>query len=607
MQSAAAPRTLETTSYDVSGGGYLSFDFREASDDNGINGCEAPDDNEGIYVQYSIDGGVTWSNLKLMFPSIESVFPSAANIGCGSYVYDWNTTTIPLPSAALTTNTKFRWTQRQSTTASQDSWGLDNVRITRYSTATLTITDLSTNTVIATTTTPSTSITVSPLTTTSYRATLTDGVTTCTQDVTVTVNGGTATTINYAGSPFLPPAGVSAVTVTGPAVTGLYSATPVGLTLNTNTGAVTPSSSTPGTYTVSVPTSCGTATAIVVILPPQCGNCATPNCPIAGPYPSYTLANTNNISNCNVLASNLNGPTTYVSYYTVTSSSIGSIGAIISNQNGGIAGCNASKVAVLYSPSNCATSTSPIAAVLGANGSSYYNPEWTGLTPNTTYTMVVTTTILGSCWIEDQCVSYYQPTVVGCTTCITASCPVVSITTSTTALGQTGITTALNTAGDQLGNPNLNTGQSITVCVPVTVPSGSTVLGFKQRATSSPSGCANPAEQIITYQLRPASACASSPILPNLLNASSVASGFNPEWNGLLAGNYVLCYTMNVVPSALCSTVDVEGLGYYNVIPPPAPCQDYQIQLYDDDLTSSVHAGTTFSCTDAGVYLGPTT
>ena len=27
MQSAAAPRTLETTSYDVSGGGYLSFDF----------------------------------------------------------------------------------------------------------------------------------------------------------------------------------------------------------------------------------------------------------------------------------------------------------------------------------------------------------------------------------------------------------------------------------------------------------------------------------------------------------------------------------------------------------------------------------------------------
>jgi gliding motility-associated-like protein len=613
MQSAAAPRTLETTSYDVSGGGYLSFDFREAADDNGGNGCEAPDDNEGIYIQYSTDNGVTWNNLKLMFPGPESSAGASANIGCGMYVYDWNTTTIPLPSAALTANTKFRWTQRQSTSNSQDSWGLDNVRITRYSTATLTITDLSTSTVIATTTTPSTSISVSPATTRTYRATLTDGTTTCTQDVTVTVNGGTPTVIGYPTnvSSFASTAAATNVTViSGPTPTAnSYISSPPGLTMN-SAGRITPSTSTPGTYTVTANTACGTTSATVVILPPQCGNCATPNCPIAGPYPTYTLANTNNISNCNVLASNLNGPTTYVSYYTVTSSSIGSIGAIISNQNGGIASCNASKVAVLYTPSNCATSTIPIAAVLGSNGSSYYNPEWTGLTPNTTYTMVVTTTVLGSCWIEDQCVSYYQPTVVGCTTCATATCPVSSITTVTAALGQTGITTTLNTAGDTLGLTPMDTpGQSITVCVPVTVPIGSTILGFKNNIRTL-AGCATPTNLNITYELKLASNCSGVAIAPNRANASSVGSGFNPEWDGLTPGNYVLCYTITIKPAFdpfSCVDLDLNSLGYYNVIPPPAPCQDYQIQLYDDDLTSSVHTGTTFACTDPGVYLGPAT
>ncbi|WP_445905256.1 Ig-like domain-containing protein, partial [Flavobacterium sp.] len=459
MQNAAAPRTLETTSYDVSGGGYLSFDFREASDDNGGNGCEALDDNEGVYVQYSTDGGTSWNNLKLMFPSVESNFPSAANIGCGTYVYDWNTTTVPLPAAALSANTKFRWTQRQSTSATQDSWGLDNVRITRYATATLTITDLSTNTVIATTTTPSTSISVSPAVTTTYRATLTDGVTTCTQDITVTVNGGTATTINYAGSPFLPNAGASNVTVTNGPVSGSYSATPAGLTINTTTGQVTPSTSTPGTYTVSVPTSCGTATTTVEILSSTCGTCAL------------------------------------------------------------------------------------------------------------------------------------------------ATCPVISITATSAALGQTNISTALGTAGDQLGTAALVPGENITICVPVTVVAGSTILGFKQLTSSSPGGCGTPSEQVITYQLTDA-ACGAT-ISPNRTNASSVASGFNPEWDGLAPGNYVLCFTMNVTNTSLCSSVDIQGLGYYNVIPPPVPCQDYQIQMYSDDLLLNPITKTAFACSDASVFLGP--
>ncbi|MQP63621.1 hypothetical protein GFJ99_13055, partial [Flavobacterium sp. LMO6] len=408
MQNAAAPRTLETTSYDVSGGGYLSFDFREASDDNGGNGCEALDDNEGVYVQYSTDGGTSWNNLKLMFPSVESNFPSAANIGCGTYVYDWNTTTVPLPAAALSANTKFRWTQRQSTSATQDSWGLDNVRITRYATATLTITDLSTNTVIATTTTPSTSISVSPAVTTTYRATLTDGVTTCTQDIIVTVNGGTATTINYAGSPFLPNAGASNVTVTNGPVSGSYSATPAGLTINTTTGQVTPSTSTPGTYTVSVPTACGTATTTVVVLPQVCGSCAIPTCPIAGPYTSYATANTNNCSNMNNMTPDIIGPTTYVQYHSVTVNTSGILGLVASSNIG--VGCSSNRSFKLYPIAFCGVSGSEILpTVANANGSSFSNPEWIGLSPGN-YIVEVTYAPIAGCTIQDNCTSYYSPT-----------------------------------------------------------------------------------------------------------------------------------------------------------------------------------------------------
>jgi gliding motility-associated-like protein len=421
MQNVVAPRVLESNGFDVSNGGVLSFDFREASDDNGGNGCEALDDREGVYIQYSTNNGTSWNNMKLMFASVESNFPSAANIGCGTYVYNWNTTTVPIPAAAMSTNTKFRWYQNSSTTASQDSWGIDNVKIIKNNPITLTIIDLSTSVVVATASTNTVSVSVSPTSTRTYRATISDGITSCTNDVLVTVNSGSATTINYSGSPFLTSAGAANVTITNGPVSGAYSSTPVGLTLNTTTGAITPSTSTSGTYTVSVPTSCGTATATVVIATSICATCATP------------------------------------------------------------------------------------------------------------------------------------------------SCPVVTITTATVALGQTGITTSLNTAGDQLGNTPLVPGQNITVCVPVTVVAGSTVLGFKQLSSSSPGGCGSPLEEVMTYQLT-STACGAT-IPPNVTNASGVASGFNPEWNGLTPGNYVLCFTLNVTASALCSSVDLQGLGYYNVVP----------------------------------------
>ncbi len=145
-----------------------------------------------------------------------------------------------------------------------------------------------------------------------------------------------------------------------------------------------------------------------------CGTCATPTCPIAGPYNNYNTANTNNLANCNVLSPSLNGPQTLISYYRVIASSGGIIGAIISNGNDNSDGitpnCEANRTAVLYLPSNCSSSTNEIPpSTTTANGSAYYNPEWTGLTPGAVYTMKVITTIANNCQIFDQCVSYYQP------------------------------------------------------------------------------------------------------------------------------------------------------------------------------------------------------
>ena len=185
MQNVAAPRILESNGFDVSSGGWISFDFRQASDDNGGNGCEALDNEEGVYVQYSTNNGTTWTTFKLMHPSIEG----GGLLGCGEYVYDWNTTTLPIPAAAQSANTKFRWIQPSSSSASTDSWGIDEIKVSTKAASTLTIREQATGNIIATTTVnDSLQIVVNPTTTTTYIARITNGIDSCDTPITVTVN-----------------------------------------------------------------------------------------------------------------------------------------------------------------------------------------------------------------------------------------------------------------------------------------------------------------------------------------------------------------------------------------------------------------------------------
>jgi len=235
----------------------------------------------------------------------------------------------------------------------------------------------------------------------------------------------------------------------------------------------------------------------------------------------------------------------------------------------------------------------------GGNGCTWSNPIFSGLTPNTDYIVQVKTIIptTDNCAIQAQYLTYYQISLpLTCSTCATANCPATSIIATTVATARTNMTTALNPFTDSYA-ATLSPGQSQTICVPVTVPVGSTVLGFKQKATSSPSGCANATEEPVTYQLRPASNCSATPIAPSATNASPVSSGFNPEWNNLAPGDYILCYTMSVSASAGCSEVTVDRIGYYNVIPACAPPI-----ITNNPTSSSICSGnnTSFSAAATG-------
>ncbi len=352
----------------------------------------------------------------------------------------------------------------------------------------------------------------------------------------------------------------------------------------------------------------------------SCSTCANPSCPVESITETTVALGQNNISTALALADDQLGlnplfPGESITVCVPVTVPVGSTVLGFKQRAASTpGGCgNPSEEIITYEllpASNC--SATPITPnVLNASGvASGFNPEWNNLVPGN-YILCYTLSVVNSalCFDVDlQGLGYYNVTASSsnsCSTCASPTCPVESIIEATVGAGQTNISTSLATAGDQLGLSPLFPGDNVTVCVPVTVPVGSTVLGFKQRASSLPGGCGVPSEEVISYNLVPASNCSATPINPSITNASGVASGFNPEWSNLTAGDYILCYTLSVTNSALCFEVDVQGLGYYNIIPPAPTCQDYQIQMYSDLGLNNPINTINFNCDDNVVYLGP--
>jgi gliding motility-associated-like protein len=120
--TTAAPRTLQSAGLDVSCGGQICFDLK-FSVQGGAAPCEGPDlATEGVFLQYSIDGGVTFVDINYFQPNtVTNAFTTWANF-C-----------FTIPVAAETANTSFQWYQGGSSGTCCDHWGIDNITITAQS------------------------------------------------------------------------------------------------------------------------------------------------------------------------------------------------------------------------------------------------------------------------------------------------------------------------------------------------------------------------------------------------------------------------------------------------------------------------------------------
>lgn len=130
--TAVGTPQITTDVFDVCSGGTLDFEMKYAIQAGAVP-CEGPDEqDEGVSIQYSIDGGVTWVEFVYFSPWGFQLpaNPGGNNSLNGVTAYtNWNNFSIPIPPAAATTNTMFRWIQLNSSGGCCDNWGLDNIFI----------------------------------------------------------------------------------------------------------------------------------------------------------------------------------------------------------------------------------------------------------------------------------------------------------------------------------------------------------------------------------------------------------------------------------------------------------------------------------------------
>lgn len=113
------PRDMETLGFDLTLGGTICFDMLYSVQSD-PSPCEGPDlPSEGVYLQYSTDGGATWNTISYHDPLG----------GNDPTLTSWNNYCYPIPPGAMTTNTKIRWHQDAVSGADYDHWGIDNVEI----------------------------------------------------------------------------------------------------------------------------------------------------------------------------------------------------------------------------------------------------------------------------------------------------------------------------------------------------------------------------------------------------------------------------------------------------------------------------------------------
>lgn len=122
---------INSPSFDVSCGGFITFDMVYAVQGGGAP-CEGPDlANEGVELQYSTDGGVTWIPIVYYSPGgfeLPSIPGTSGSVATGPTPYTvWNSFSVPIPPGAMTVGTEFQWIQENSSGTCCDNWGVDNI------------------------------------------------------------------------------------------------------------------------------------------------------------------------------------------------------------------------------------------------------------------------------------------------------------------------------------------------------------------------------------------------------------------------------------------------------------------------------------------------
>lgn len=280
----------------------------------------------------------------------------------------------------------------------------------------------------------------------------------------------------------------------------------------------------------------------------------------------------------------------------VTSSPDGTLGLVQQIQissacsNNNINNVLASRFAELFPAGDClGLAIAPYTT--NAGNSATFNPEWSGLTPNTVYVVKITMTIPNACSgdFQEACLEEYFPalpaTADACGTCANPNCPIFNAPDFATSTGTYPLSNAYDPATDLVGP------LTFTNCYSITLTSAAT-LGLKQGIFQINTGCATR-----TFELK--SDCNAAALIPDRTNANGTASGFNPEWDNLPAGTYSLCITTTLA-DATCD-FDFSQTGYYiipNVIP-DCPTENTFMTL--DWLASNPFTpftNTNFDCTD---------
>jgi gliding motility-associated-like protein len=170
------PRQVTTEPLDLTLGGLICFDLRYSVQGDAAP-CEGPDlPNEGVFLQYSTDGGATWNTIEYFHP----------NGGYDPVLTEWNTYCFPIPAGAQTGSTQIRWLQDGSSGAQYDHWGMDNVEI-YLNDPSYTITWQHDNYTYPNPGGGANPALVCPTETTTYEVVMTDGTNTCNDVVTVIV------------------------------------------------------------------------------------------------------------------------------------------------------------------------------------------------------------------------------------------------------------------------------------------------------------------------------------------------------------------------------------------------------------------------------------